>query len=122
MSRCFITGYGTSGNPVISAIHLNKQKGKYVIHELATAFGRENFNNWISKRKEKVIYYNKNKSPANSTLPHLLGQSKTAHVGVVDSKASKQNILTPSDVVNKLETASVGWVEARNPSPRFCYT
>ena len=47
---------------------------------------------------------NKNKSPANSTLPHLLGQSKTAHVGVVDSKASKQNILIPSDVVNKFET------------------
>ena len=34
-----------SGNPVISAIHLNKQKGKYVINELATTFGRERFNN-----------------------------------------------------------------------------
>jgi hypothetical protein len=93
-----------SGNPVISAIHLNKQKGKYVINELATTFGRERFNTWISKRYDKFLYINKNKSPANSTLPHFLGQSKTAHVGVVDSKASKQNILTPSDVVNKFET------------------
>ena len=93
-----------SGNPVISAIHLNKQKGKYVINELATTFGRERFNTWISKRYDKFLYINKNKSPANSTLPHFLGQSKTAHVGVADSKASEMNILSPEDIVNKFET------------------
>lgn len=92
-----------AGNPVISAIHLNKSKGKYVFNELATAFGKENLKNWLSKRADKIIYYAKNKSPANSTLPHLLEQSLNAHVGVVDSKASVKSVLTPDDVVKSFE-------------------
>ncbi|WP_336939374.1 PLxRFG domain-containing protein [Acinetobacter modestus] len=92
-----------NGNPVVSAIHLNKSKGKYVINELATTFGKERFNTWINKRHDKFIYVNNGKSPANSTLPHFLEQSENAHVGVVDSKASVKSVLTPDDVVKSFE-------------------
>jgi hypothetical protein len=70
-----------SGNPVISAIHLNKQKGKYVINELATTFGRERFNTWISKRYDKFLYINKNKSPANFYASPLLRTVKNCPCG-----------------------------------------
>lgn len=94
-----------AGNPVISAIHLNKQKGKYVINELATTFGRERFMTWLEKRKDKVIYSNSEKSKGSKypTLPHFLGQLETAHVGVVGTRTSTQTILTPDDVVNFFE-------------------
>ena len=57
----------------------------------------------INKRNDKIVYVNNKKSPANSTLPHFLGQLKTAHVGVADSKAYENNILSPDDLVNKFD-------------------
>lgn len=92
-----------NNNQVISAIHLNKQRNKYVINELATTFGRERFDTWISKRKDQIIYLNNEKSLANSTLPHFLwNEPNQTNMGVVDSKASmRDRLLTPQTIVNR---------------------
>lgn len=84
-------------NPVIAAIHLNKKKGKYEFNDIASMYGKNSFENWLSKREEKIIYLNKNKSLVSSTLPpHQLQ-------GVVDNKAYAENILSPDDIVNFFE-------------------
>lgn len=99
-----------NGHEILVPIHLNKSKGKYVFNDIASAFGKENFNAWFSKRIDKVIYYNKNLT--SSTLPHRLGKLDTSHVGVVDDvstfpkvvpTASKvnQSIATPDDIIKR---------------------
>ncbi|WP_111894274.1 PLxRFG domain-containing protein [Acinetobacter sp. MB5] len=116
----------SAGNPVISAIHLSKNKGRYTINELATAFGKENFKTWLNKQLDNLVYYRNKKSQgfvrqsqlqkqkdvslgvvhkdsasiedsANSTLPSLQLR------GVVDSKSSNQSVLSPDAVVNFFE-------------------
>ncbi|MEF9957805.1 MAG: hypothetical protein RSA22_05610 [Acinetobacter sp.] len=37
------------------------------------------------------------------TLPHLLGQLETAHVGVAGTRTSSQSLLSPNNVVNFFE-------------------
>lgn len=84
-------------SPVIAAIHLNKKKGKYEFNDIASMYGKNSFEHWISKRENKIIYLNKKKSLESSTLPpHQLQ-------GVVDNEAYAHNILTPEDIVNFYE-------------------
>ncbi len=86
---------GKDGNPVISAIHLNKKRGRYVVNELATAFSKNNFGNWLNQRADKVIYASHKKSQ------DFVRQSPLQLQGVVHKVlASGQKILTPSDIVN----------------------
>nr|WP_314367422.1 LPD1 domain-containing protein [uncultured Acinetobacter sp.] len=81
-------------SPVIAAIHLNKKKGKYEFNDIASMYGKNSFEHWLSKREDKIIYLNKKKSLESSTLPpHQLQ-------GVVDNEAYAQNILSPDDIVN----------------------
>ena len=88
------------GSPVIAAIHLNKKKGKYEFNDIASMYGKNSFEHWISKREDKIIYLNKKKSLESSTLPlHQLQ-------GVVDNEAYAQNILSPEDIVNFFEQES----------------
>lgn len=87
-------------SPVIAAIHLNKKKGKYEFNDIASMYGKNSFEHWISKREDKIIYLNKKKSLESSTLPpHQLQ-------GVVDNEAYAQNILSPEDIVNFFEQES----------------
>ena len=94
----------TAGNPVISAIHLNKRKGRYVINELATAFSKDNFQSWINKRSKNIVYL-KNEKSQNSVRQSQLQKQINVSLGVVHKdSASSQTILSPADVVNKFET------------------
>lgn len=88
-----------NGSTIITPIHLQKTKGSYVFHDLATSFGKENFENWIGKRLDNIIYYNKEKNLEYGTLPHYWLDNKT--VGVVPNKALDEIILNPNDIVKR---------------------
>ncbi|MFO1374361.1 MAG: hypothetical protein U1E99_07210 [Agitococcus sp.] len=87
-----------SGSPVVSAIHLQKTKKRYVVNDIASAYGRSNFDDWIVKQVKNVVYINDKSPDLVRLLPTQLREM------VHQNKASNQNILTPSDVVNKFET------------------
>jgi hypothetical protein len=90
------------GHSVVSAIHLNKNKGRYVVNELATAFSRDNLDKWLEKRVAKVLYVNKKKSQ------DFVRQSQHQLQGVVHKiLASDQSVLSPDDVVNFFEKSKV---------------
>ncbi|WP_286377846.1 GNAT family N-acetyltransferase [Acinetobacter sp. R933-2] len=99
------------GNPVLSAIHLNKKWRGYEINDIATAFSKDSTPHiWFNKNQNNIVYLNQeksqvfarssshqlrgavqnilasNKSSKYPTLPHFLGQLETTHVGVVGTR------------------------------------
>lgn len=151
-------------NPVLSAIHLNKKWRGYEINDIATAFSKDSTPHiWFNKNQNNIVYLNQeksqvfarssshqlrgavqnilasNKSSKYPTLPHLLEQLETTHVGVVgnrtfdespalvrqsplqlrgvvhQNKASHQTILLPEDVVNFVEQSKSSLYSRQSP-------
>lgn len=84
---------------IIIPIHLGKTKGTYVFNDLATGFGKENFEKWLEKRVSNIVYYNKEKNLEFSTLPHYWLDLKT--VGVAPNQALSNRVLNPGDIVKR---------------------
>lgn len=99
------------GDPIVIPIHLEKQKGKYIFHDMASAYGNDRLEKWLNnsydsknlpdaQRWHRIVYYNQEKSLTIGTLPHLL-EDKNLPVGVVSSKAYVDSVLNPDDVVKR---------------------
>lgn len=89
-----------AGSPIISAIHLEKKDRRYVINDIASAYGRSNYETWVSKQLGNIVYLNE-KSPALvRSVPTQL--RKMVH----QNKTSNQSVLSPEDVVNFVEQSN----------------
>lgn len=115
------------GDPIIVPIHLEKQKGKYVFNEMASAFGNDNLKNWLNnspdrnnspnaKRWQNLIYFNQEKSLTIGTLPHLL-EDKNLPVGVVSSKTLIDSLVKPEDIVKRYNEILLNQSQQTAPTP-----
>lgn len=131
-----VTAMKNSNNaPVIAAIHLSKKKGRYVINEIASVYGKDNFETWIKNqaKNNNIVYLNQEKSQAfarssshqlrgavqniltSYKSPDLVRQSPLQLRGVVHQNKALDGSSTATlpHFLGRLETAHVGVVGTR---------
>ena len=111
-----LTRIQMNGKPVIAAIHLEKSRGRYTVNDIASAYGKDNHEQWLKRQVQdgNLIYLNQKESP---DLVRLLPLQLREMVHQV--KASDQRILTPDDVVKQLATDPVRFSQPGQQSNRL---